>query len=241
MIASKAKSAAEPCIQVEHVSFSFGELPVLADISFEIWRGDYVGIIGPNGGGKTTLLKILLGLLQPTSGSIQLFGQPATSFDERHYLGYVPQRVAQADFPATVREVVASGRSARCTAGHMHAGHAAQDIAAALELADISDLAGRRLGELSGGQRQRVFIARALAGRPRILLLDEPTTGIDAASQQQFFDLLRRLNREHGLTILFVSHDLGAMRHEASRIFELNQTLAEHADPATLALNSHAH
>lgn len=231
----------QPCIQVDRVSFSFGELPVLADISFQIRAGDYVGIIGPNGGGKTTLLKILLGLLQPDSGSIRLFGQDAAGFGERHYLGYVPQRIAQADFPATVREVVASGRSARCTAGHMHAGHAAHDIAAALDLAGIADLAGRRLGELSGGQRQRVFIARALAGQPRILLLDEPTTGIDAASQRQFFDLLRQLNREHGLTILFVSHDLGAMRHEASRIFELNQALTEHADPAAFAIHPHAH
>lgn len=235
----------EPIISVDHLSFTHGSLSVLSDVSFHICAGEYVGIVGPNGGGKTTLLKLLLGLLPVEHGSIKLFGMPVNEFRERHYLGYVPQRVAQADFPATVREVVQSGRSAKCVEDHICSIDETTDIHTALTTTGIADLADRRLGELSGGQRQRVFIARALVGHPKILLLDEPTTGIDPASQQQFYELLHTLNQEQHLTILFVSHDIGTITQYASKVLSLNQsiTVYEHPQDAMTqqALKAHHH
>lgn len=222
------------CLDVRHLTAMYDRHVVLRDISFVVPAGAYVGIVGPNGGGKTTLIKTLLGLITPTSGEIRVFGTPLADFREYHHIGYVPQRIAQADFPATVREVVASGRSAKCTGQHLHHAGDTDAITRAMQLAGVDDLADRRIGELSGGQRQRVFIARALAGHPRVLVLDEPTTGVDTASQTQFYELLHRLNVEEKLTILFVSHDVAALTQHASLVLCVNETLQCFTDPTHL-------
>ncbi len=216
-----------PIIELEDINFRYGNEPVLQGISLSVYRGDYDGIIGPNGGGKTTLLKIILGLLKPTSGKVRLFGRDIEDFKEWSKLGYLPQKMTQADgrFPITVQEVVGQGRIAK--AGFFRrlseADFAAVDRA--LKMGEVYDLKDRLISDLSGGERQRVFIARALAGEPEILILDEPATGIDVASQSRFYRFLKELNAAHGMTILFVSHDIDILSHEASRLICINRRL----------------
>ena len=206
-------------IDVQDVNFSFGGdngVPVLEHITFSIPQGEYVGILGPNGGGKSTLLKIILGLLQPTSGKVIVAGGP---------MSYVPQRAAQTDgqFPATVTEVVHSGT----LVGKLPA----NTVQEAMDNTGIADLARRSVGSLSGGQRQRVYLARALAARPNILVLDEPTVGVDVEAQERFYELLRSLNKDLHLTILFASHDVDVITREAKTILCINRRLVSHGTP----------
>lgn len=217
----------EPIIQCENVSFRYGEEEALSDISFSVRAGDYVGLVGSNGSGKTTLLKILLGLLEPTSGRVKLFGKALDEFRQWEKVGYVPQHVFRGDmnFPATVQEVVESGHlRARTDAFCKFGKSSCEAVSRALERAGVSHVAGKRIGELSGGERQRVFIARALVSQPELLVLDEPTTGIDAASEAQFYRFLKDLN-EDGLTIILVSHDLEAVAREVKTVLCLNRRL----------------
>lgn len=222
-------------IDVHGASFFYGETPVVDNVSFTVKAGEYLGIIGPNGGGKTTLVKMLLGLLAPTSGSVTVFGEPAQELSDRFRIGYVPQRVAHGDvqFPATVREIVASGRTPRGSVWQRFRVQAGERAAvnAALEHADVSRLQHRRLARLSGGERQRVFIARALAGEPKILILDEPTVGVDVAAQEKFYAFLRELNEKHGITILFITHDIDVIAREATSVLCLNHGLVCHGSP----------
>lgn len=208
-------------ILADHVSFSFGSHLALDSVSIAVPKGGYVGIVGPNGGGKTTLVKLLLGLLAPMSGSISIFGEDPINARKRGRIGYVPQRVAQAEvnFPATVLEVVRSGRAAMSPDE--------KAVLRALTLTGMQDVQHRLLGNLSGGERQRVFIARALAAEPMLLLLDEPTTGVDVSAREQFYALLKKLNAD-GLTILLVSHDVEVMTKEVSFVLALNQKLICH-------------
>ncbi len=219
----------ENCIQFNHVDFAYGTAPVLSDVSFSIPVGDYVGVIGPNGGGKTTLLKLLLGILKPDAGTIQLFGHSVREAKAHYEIGYVPQNVVQTDlaFPATVAEVVASGRTRR---RGLLGGMSKSDRTAveqAIELTGVREFQGARLGELSGGQRQRAFIARALAGEPKILILDEPTVGVDIASVTQFNRVLDELNAS-GLTILLVSHDVDAVATQVKHVLCINKEVVCH-------------
>jgi zinc transport system ATP-binding protein len=215
------------CITVDNVSFGYkrGD-PVLEDISFSINRGDYLGIIGPNGGGKTTLLKLMLGLLEPTQGKVSVFGQDVYRLKgERAHIGYVPQRSSQIDinFPATVSEIVASGRTARVG---LFSRFGAADRAAIERALDITGMVKYRdtlINSLSGGERQRAFIARALAGEPQVLFLDEPTAGVDVASQEQFYGFLAELNHKHGLTIVLVSHDIDVVNNEVHTLLCVNR------------------
>lgn len=217
----------KPYLQLEDVNFSYDKNPVLEGISFEVRKGDYVGIIGPNGGGKTTLLKIILGLLEPESGTVCVMGHDIHALKERWMIGYVPQRIAQMEdrFPATVEEVVRSGRTARAGLFKMFtkADHSA--VEQAMNTVGVTAFRGRLIRELSGGEMQKVFIARALASDPKILVLDEPTTGIDVGSQKKFYEFLGNLNREHHLTIIFVSHDVDVVSNEAKTVICLNRTL----------------
>lgn len=218
------------CIEVEDVHFSYEKIPVLKDITFQVRQGDYLGVVGPNGGGKSTLVKLLLGLLHPDSGKIRILGKNPDERAHRHLIGYVPQRMAGtlSYFPATVDEVVRSGRFSQENCGEC----AADDDAAvfeAMEVAGVVDLRNRLIGDLSGGQRQRVLIARALARRPKILVLDEPMVGVDSAAQEMFYEFLKRLNHDMGLTILFVTHDLDVIAREASHVLCLNYTMVCHA------------
>lgn len=224
-------------IELDRVSFSYGSHEyAVRDISFNIHRGDYLGIIGPNGGGKTTLLKIMLGLLKPESGTVRLFGTDIKKFRDWSKIGYVPQKATSFDqkFPLTVAEVVLMGTHARrglfrfSTAGDRSKMHKA--------LAEVDMLAyqGRPIGELSSGQQQRVFIARALAGEPEVVFLDEPTVGVDAKTQEQFYLLLQRLNRKLNLTLVLVSHELEVVVREATEVACINRRLACYATPEDL-------
>ncbi|UTF53389.1 metal ABC transporter ATP-binding protein [Natronosalvus rutilus] len=219
-----------PAVDVRDVSFAYGETPVVSDVSLTIEAGEFLGLIGPNGSGKTTLLHLMLGLLEPDSGSIDLFGEPVDQFADGERIGYVSQQSTEqgGSMPVTIRETVTMGRFA-------HAGHARltdEDRAIvedALETVGITDIADRRVTQLSGGQRQRAFIARALASEADLLALDEPTVGVDAESRDAFYQLLESLN-ESGITIILIEHDIGVVTDRASRIACINTELYHHGD-----------
>nr|WP_304545320.1 metal ABC transporter ATP-binding protein [Sulfurimonas sp. hsl 1-7] len=198
---------------------------ILSNISFHIFSGEYIAIIGPNGGGKTTLIRTLLGLEKATSGSIKIFGKEQKKFKEWYKIGYVPQRASLVDqnFPATVEDIVKMGRVAKRKLFSRTSSEDIQAVEDAMEKMDITHLKDKMVGTLSGGQRQRVMIARALASSPRILILDEPNTGVDVKSQQRFYELLRKLNKEDGITILFITHDIGVIADDIARLFTINQ------------------
>lgn len=221
-------------IEVKDLSFYYGAIPALSNLTFAVKTGDYVGVIGPNGGGKTTLVKILLGLLEPTEGSVTVLGQPISSLKDRHLIGYVPQRITHSavEFPATVQEIVESGRTPHLGWWRRFAAADKQAVAQALQQAEIEHLKDRRLNQLSGGERQRVFIARALASQPKILILDEPTVGVDVPTQQKFFSLLQKLHQKHGITILLITHDIDVIAQEATTVLCLNHGLVCYGAPA---------
>ncbi len=216
-----------PVFETKEISLSIGDHRVLYRISMQIFKGDYVAIIGPNGGGKTTLIRILLGLQQATSGEVLLFGMKQKAFTAWHKIGYVPQRVTQIDtnFPATVFEVVMMGRIPKRTFFGMQSSVDRDIVHDMMLKMDVLDLKDKLIGTLSGGQRQRVMIARALASEPEVLILDEPNTGVDVVSQKRFYDLLRQLNKEEQMTIVFVTHDVGVIADDIGRLFSVNETL----------------
>lgn len=200
-------------IEVNDLSFAYQQKPVLTNVSFAVQERDFVGLIGSNGAGKTTLLKMIVGLLKPDSGSIKLFGAPIERFREWNRIGYVPQKNSfNPLFPATVREVVLSGlyNKNKLFKRVTKADH--QKCDEALHAMNIEDLASKRIGELSGGQQQRAFLARALINNPALLILDEPTVGIDAETQQGFFHLIKHMHQHHNITFLLVSHDMDWVR-----------------------------
>lgn len=221
-------------LEADNVSFYYGEVPALTNLSFSVQQGDYVGVIGPNGGGKTTLIKMMLGLLTPTEGMVSVFGQPIQALKERHLIGYVPQRITHSavEFPATVHEVVESGRTPRLGLWQRFSAHDYEAVEEALVNAEVAHLRHRRLAQLSGGERQRVFIARALAAKPRILILDEPTVGVDLKAQEKFFAFLKELNTQHGITIIFVTHDIDVIAQEATTVLCLNHGLVCYGAPS---------
>lgn len=226
----------EPYIELDNVSFSYGTAEVLENLSFTIRKGEYLGIIGPNGGGKTTLIKIILGLLHPTEGRVALFGKDRHDFKEKYRIGYVPQRVTQLDrtFPATVLEVVRTGRTARLGFFERFTKKDNDAVEHAMDISGIAKYRNTLVGNLSGGERQRVFIARALASEPDVLILDEPTVGVDIGAQKTFYDFLSTLNREQHLTILFVSHDVDTVAQETKTVLCLNHNLVCHGLPHNL-------
>jgi len=208
-------------IELRSISFSYESGRVLSDVSLSIEPHDYAILLGANGSGKSTLLKVAVGLLKPDHGQAVLFGEPATDARARERVGYVPQRAAiSARLPATVLEVVLAGRAARRRFGGF--ARAERQVAMrALERVGMEAFAHRRIGELSGGQQQRVLIARALASDPKLLILDEPTAGVDRDSQVQFANVLRALN-EQGVAVVIVAHDLGAVAGDVRRVLALH-------------------
>lgn len=206
-------------IEIKNVSFSYFEgNPVLKDIDLNIHYGDYLGIIGPNGGGKSTLIKLILGLLKPTSGTINVFA---------HSIGYVAQKVTDIDsrFPVTVYDVVSMGRFSQ---KGLFKGLNKNDKALvdkALEQVKMTHYKNRLIGNLSGGQEQKVFIARALAQEPQIIFLDEPTSGADEASRGEFYELLKELNQEFGITLVLISHDIKAITHEVTEVATIDRNI----------------
>jgi zinc transport system ATP-binding protein len=212
----------QPVVAVENVTFGYTSIPVVADVSLSIEAGEYVAVVGPNGSGKSTLLQLVLGLLRPDEGSTRLFGSPAHSFEDGARIGYVAQNVSAAnEMPITVREVVKMGRYPHVGFGLLDA-EDKETVERALETVGLTGLANRRITQLSGGQRQRVFIARALASQADLLVLDEPTVGVDAESVEAFYDLLEALN-DNGITVLLIEHDLSAVTEHAERVVCMNR------------------
>lgn len=209
-------------IELQAVSFSYESGLVLNDVTLAIKPKDYVVLLGANGSGKTTLLKVALGLLRPTSGKALLFGRAAGDPRAREKVGYVPQRaVISSRLPATVLEVVLAGRAAKRRFGGFTRTEREQAVLA-LERVGLAEFAQRRIGELSGGQQQRVLIARALVSDPELLILDEPTAGVDRDSQIRFAQVLRALNRD-GVAVVIVAHDLGAVGRDVKRVLALHE------------------
>lgn len=214
-------------LALEHVSFAYGAGPrVLRDVSLSVEKGEFVAIAGPNGGGKTTLLRLVLGLEQPTSGRIRV---------ETPQLGYLAQRaVAGVDAPLTVRELVAAGRAARTRLVGPLASKDRAAVRDAIDRVGLPLLADRRLATLSGGQQQRAFIAKALAAEPDLLVLDEPTTGVDTEAQEAIAELLERLRAELGMTILYVSHEFGAVERFVERLVLVRGEIVFDGPPSQL-------
>ncbi|MES2023887.1 MAG: metal ABC transporter ATP-binding protein [Patescibacteria group bacterium] len=219
-------------IEVKNISFSYGKEKVLENISFDVHQGDYLGVIGPNGAGKTTLLKIMLGLLKPENGEINIFGVPLSEFKDWHKIGYVPQKATSFDvnFPVTVYDVAMMGRYGRCFCCRINANDK-KIVREKLEQVGMWEHRDKLIGDLSGGQQQRVFIARALSTEPEIIFLDEPTTGVDQKMQEEFYTLLRELNRDNGLTLVLISHDIKTVTEEAMHIACIDRTLVCHMSP----------
>ena len=219
-------------VQLDHVSVRYRDVVALEDVSLAIGAGDFLAVVGPNGSGKTTLLKVLLGLVRPERGEVRVFGRaPWDPGGERWRIGYSPQ-VASVDlhFPVRAGEVVLMGRYGRI--GLVRRPTAVDRAAAAhaLERVGIANLAHRSIAQLSGGQRQRVFLARALVAEPDLLLLDEPTTGVDVASTESLYELLDGL-RKGGMTIVIVSHDIGVVASYVDAVACINRRLVAHGRP----------
>jgi zinc transport system ATP-binding protein len=211
-------------VNIDTVSYRFNSALVLENISFTVDKGDFVGIIGPNGAGKTTLFRSMLGLLEDYQGRITFFGEDIRK--NRNILqkiGYIPQKNSiDQGFPATVEEIVSLGITGRRPSKNK--------INHAIETVGLFDQKTKRIGELSGGQQQRVLIAKALANEPELLILDEPVTGIDLKTQNKFYVLLKKLNEENKITIIWASHDLDAVKKLANKIACVNRRIFFHGD-----------
>ena len=212
-------------IEVKNVNFRYEDTLVLEDINFKVEQNDFVGIIGPNGGGKTTFIKILIGLLKPETGSVKIFEEAVKKISK--FVGYVPQSFNfDVDFPISVKEAVAIGR---LNTGKLFPRTSLQDeeiVKQCLSKVDMLQFENELVGNLSGGQKQRVMIARALSVKPKILILDEPTASIDSKAGKNFYDLLSELNKD--MTIIMVSHDIGVVSQYVKKIACLNKQLVFH-------------
>lgn len=217
-------------IQLDDVSFSYEQSPTLDHISLQIGEGEFWALIGPNGSGKSTLINIILGLLKPSSGKVKLFGAEIAAFKQRERIGYVSQKSNSfnSGFPATVLEVVRSGLTRKVGLFRNFTKKDEQRAIDALRIVGMENFSGQNIGELSGGQQQRVFIARALAGKPDLLIMDEPTVGIDQQNVASFYTMLNRLNREHGIAIVLVTHEIDLVTDLATHVACLNRSIHFH-------------
>ena len=225
--------SAAPLVEIRNLYAGYNGEPVLRDINLTVEETDFIGLIGPNGGGKTTLLKVILGLLEPKKGTIRVMGQPPKR--GRQQIGYVPQStVYDSDFPIRIRDVVRMGRLGP---NHLFKSYSEEDDALVMERlgwVDMLDHKDKSLSELSGGQRQRVYIARALVNEPRLLLLDEPTVSVDIEARARIYSLLHQIN-QNGVTILLVSHDMNVISSYVKTIGCLNRSLYYHSEKAITA------
>lgn len=219
-----------PLINLHNISYQYEQTKALTDINLTIAEGDFLAIIGPNGSGKSTLLKIILGLLKPTKGEVLLFGKPVTQFKDKERIGYVSQKSNSFNtgFPATVTEVVRSGLVKKTGLFHRYPANVDKLVKQALKSVGMDEFFMKNIGDLSGGQQQRVFIARALISNPNILILDEPTVGVDSKNVKSFYNMLSHLNREHNITIVLVTHDVDAVSKSISHVACLNQRIHFH-------------
>jgi len=218
-------------VSVKNMSYSYGHSSssssfVVDNISFSVNVGDILGIIGPNGAGKSTLFKCMLGLVDDYSGEITIFSENIKSSKKPlQKIGYIPQqRLIDQSFPATVQEIVSLGIGGR------NKPKSKEEIISAIKIVELEDLKDRRIGELSGGQQQRVLIAKALVNDAKLLILDEPTTSVDAETQNKFYSLLKTLNQKNKVTIIWSSHDLDAINKLANKLVCINRTMFFHGD-----------
>lgn len=226
----KTTNTSIPAIEVQHLTVSYGAVPALLDVSFSIPQGQLVGVIGPNGSGKSTLIKAILGFLPPDIGEVRIFGTPVER--TRRLVAYVPQRGSvDWDFPVTVEEVAMMGRYGNIPWWQWAPSKADREIVdEALSIVRMADLRKRQIGELSGGQQQRVFMARALAQGAKVVLLDEPFAGVDAATERAILRVLDNAKRA-GRTLVVVHHDLATAAEFFDTIILLKQRLYAHGTP----------
>ncbi|ANU28326.1 metal ABC transporter ATP-binding protein [Planococcus versutus] len=219
-----------PLIDIQDISFEYEQTKALDHISMKVEEGDFLAILGPNGSGKSTLLKIMLGLIKPSKGKIELFGVDSKNFKQREWIGYVSQKSNSfnSGFPATVKEVVAGGLTKKTGLFHRLPKSTNEQVVEALKAVGMKNFINRGISELSGGQQQRVFIARALIAKPKMLILDEPTVGIDHENVQSFYDMLAKLNREKNITLVLVTHDVDTVTDRITHVACLNQTIHFH-------------
>lgn len=217
----------KPILEIKNVTYRYHDEPVLENINLRMNKGDFLGVLGPNGSGKSTLLKLILRLLKLQKGEIFLYGQPIDSFNQWEKIGFVSQKANSFNtgFPATVYEVVRSGLTKKTGMFHFFPKDTKQKVIRALKLMEMEEYLERNIGELSGGQQQRVFIARAIVSNPEILILDEPTVGIDANRVANFYRLMERLNKEEKMTLILVTHDFGSITNKLSHIAYLNRRI----------------
>ena len=216
-------------VEVRDLRVSVNHENILDDVNLKIQEGTFLGLIGPNGGGKTTLLKTILGLIRPDRGEVRVFGLPPDDHRNRGRIGYLPQRAyADLTFPVSAFDVVLMGRYSRIGIWRRPTAEDRRRAMEKLSAVGMAHLRDRPIGHLSGGEQQRVFIARALASDPQLLLLDEPTAGVDTSAQQSFYGLLGELKKEYALTIVLVSHDIGVVPHHTDEVACLNRRLHLH-------------
>lgn len=222
----------QPIVEMKNVNFTYERQRVLEDINITIEQGSFLGLVGPNGSGKTTLLKCLLGLLKPQQGEIKLFGQPIQKFRNWHEIGFVSQKANSFNtgFPASVFEVVSSGLTSRLGLFKFMNHKDRKRVYEAIEAVGLGEFTRRNIGELSGGQQQRTFIARAIVSNPKLLILDEPTVGVDAKTVQSFYDMLLTLNKDLGITLILVTHDIGTITDKVSHVACINKHLHFHGN-----------
>jgi zinc transport system ATP-binding protein len=223
-------------VEVRDVAFAYGQGPrVLEDVTLTVERGEFVAVAGPNGGGKTTLLRLVLGFERPSHGTVRVFGRPAGTLVPDERIGYLPQRAHVAsEAPVTVREIVGAGRLARCGMLGPLRRRDREVVDAAIDRVGLTHRATAPLKTLSGGMQQRALIAKALASEPSLLVLDEPTTGVDVASQESLGALLDELRRELGVTVLYVSHEFGAVEHIVERLVLVRRRVVFDGAPRSL-------
>lgn len=209
-----------PIISVQKLCVAYDSVEAVCDLSFTIEKGDFIGLAGPNGSGKSTLVKAILGIIKPLRGDIELWGTPLRAFRDWRKIGYLPQQIQNGNtlFPATAREIVELGLLASGVKKP-----AAVNLA--LETVGIANLSGQKLSELSGGQQQKVFLARAIVGRPELLVLDEPANALDAKTRDSFFETLKKLNREKQTTIILITHDVEHVGKFANKLLYLDKKL----------------
>jgi zinc transport system ATP-binding protein len=214
-------------LEVNDVSFSYDKTPILEGVTFAMQQGDFLGVIGPNGGGKTTLLKLLLGIMEPDKGGIQVLGEAPR--DAKHRVGYVPQYTdINLSFPVSALDIVLMGRLRRSRIGRWYSRKDRLKAEEVLDRVGMLDYKHMHIGEFSGGQRQRVFIARALATDPEIFFLDEPTASVDPEFETDLYSFLRELNKD--VTIVLVTHDVGVISRNVKSVACVNRTMMYHEE-----------
>lgn len=223
--------------ELRNLRVSYGGREVLTGVDLDLAEGSFVAVVGPNGGGKTTLLRVLLGLIAPYQGTVRILGLPPSEAVRKHPIGYLPQRSSWADprFPATVRETVASGLLSRKRFPRVFGAADREAVQRMLELLRIEDIAEKRIGELSGGQQQRAHLARALVSRPRLLVLDEPTGALDPGTRGCFYETLAAFNAQDGVTVLVVSHDIEGVGPFAKELVYVDRQVVYAGPPENLA------